>query len=184
MTGRLKDLMFGKDGKQILMIELNADFRTAYDELKNEELEISIKKQHPKRSLDANAYCWALCNAIAQRLSDEKQTHTKEDIYRASIREVGIYKDFEWTPEDAKTLRHAWEMLGTGWITEQVDFSQDGERLIIRCYYGSSRYNSKQRARLIDNLIQDCHELGIPTDTPEKIAEIKSLWAQAPAEKE
>lgn len=43
MTGRLKDLMFGKDGKQILMIELNADFRTAYDELKNEELEISIK---------------------------------------------------------------------------------------------------------------------------------------------
>lgn len=71
-------------------------------------------------------------------------------------------------------------MLGTGWITEQVDFSQNGKFVTIRCYYGSSQYNTKQMSRLIDNLVQDCISLGIPTETPEQIEKIKSLWANAP----
>ena len=36
-----------------------------------------------------------------------------------------------------------------------------------------------QGRRLIDNLIQDCQQLGITTGTPDEIAKIKSLWAEA-----
>ncbi len=87
------------------------------------------------------------------------------------------------SPEDAKTLRHAWEMLGTGWITEQVDYMPDGTNVVVRCYYGSSQYNTKQMSRLIDNLVQDCKAVGIETDTPEEIERIKYLWAQEPKKK-
>lgn len=181
MIGRLKDITFTRSGEQIISFSTKSDYTEEFDSLKDCDVDVEIKKHRQKRSLDANSFCWVLCNKIADKLAEEDGKNTKESVYREAIREIGIYKDFcDLSPDDAKTLRTAWEMLGTGWITEQVDFSQDGSRVTIRCYYGSSRYNTKQMSRLIDNLIEDCKALGIPTETPEQIEKIKSLWAQAP----
>lgn len=182
MTGRLKDLTFGRNGEQIISLAVRSDYREEFDNLKDCDVDIEIKKHRKSRSLDANNYCWKLCSMIADKLSDDGEITTKEDVYRESIRQVGVYKDFDLPPDDAKTLCHAWKMLGTGWTTEQVDFSHDGKCVTTRCYYGSSTYNTKQMSRLIDNLVQDCQALGIPTETPEQIEQIKSLWAQAPKE--
>ena len=181
MTGRLKDLSFGRNGEQIITLAVKADFTEQFDELKDFDVDIEIKKHRKMRSNEANKYCWVLCEKIAQRLSDEKVKHTKIDVYREAIREIGVWVDKELDPDTAKTFSTAWEMLGTGWLTEQVDYSKNGENVIIRFYYGSSRYNSKQMSRLIDNLVQDCQELGIETDTPEQIAKIKALWAEEDA---
>ena len=181
MTGRLKDLSFGRNGEQIITLAVKADFTEQFDELKDFDVDIEIKKHRKMRSNEANKYCWVLCEKIAQRLSDEGVKHTKLDIYRDAIKEVGVWKDVELDPDAAETLSVAWEALGSGWLTEQTDYSQDGESVIVRFYYGSSRYNSKQMSRLIDNLVQDCQELGIETDTPEQIAKIKALWAEEEA---
>ena len=86
---------------------------------------------------------------------------TKNDIYIQKVREIGPFKDFILTEDEAKTFRIAWERLGTGWPTEQVDYDRDGERLVIRAYYGSSTYNTKQMSRLIDSIVQDCKDAGI-----------------------
>ena len=88
-----------------------------------------------------------------------------------------------YAPDDAKTLRTAWEMLGVGWVTEQVDFAPDGENVVVRCYYGSSKYSRKQMGRLIDNLVQECETLGIEHRPPDEIEKLKSLWASAPTER-
>ena len=181
MIGKLKDLHISRTGENILMISTRSDVGEMFDELKDYDVDIEIKRHREKRSRDANNYCWILCEKIADKLQNEDIRQTKETVYREAIRHVGVYKDFpNMSPDNAKTLRAAWEALGTGWLTEQVDYSQDGENVTIRCYYGSSRYNTKQMSRLIDNLVQDCKELGIPTETPEEIERIKSLWAQAP----
>lgn len=160
--------------------ESEAEAISCYEELKHaEKLTIKISVYREKRSLDANSYFWVLCGKLAKKLSNDKVKYTKEDVYRKAIKEVGIYKDFAGLSQsDAKTLRHAWELLGTGWITEQVDFMPDGENVIIRCYYGSSQYNTKQMSRLIDNIVQDCQAVGINTMTPNQIAEMLSLWEQ------
>lgn len=181
MIGKLKELSFTRNGEQILSVVLKSDVSELFDELKDFDIDIEIKKHRAKRSLDANAYCWLLCGKIADKLADDDTRNTKESVYREAIRQIGVYKDFQnLSSDDAKTLCTAWGMLGTGWITEQVDFSQNGEFVTIRCYYGSSQYNTKQMSRLIDNLVQDCISLGIPTETPEQIEKIKSLWANAP----
>ena len=96
------------------------------------------------------------------------------------MREVGPHKDFTLTQGEAKTFRVAWERLGTGWPTEQVDFDRDGDRVVIRAYYGSSTYNSKQMSRLIDSIVEDAKEIGIETLPPEKLAAMKEEW-DAPA---
>lgn len=183
VIGRLKDLTFGRNGEQIITLTVRTDFSEQFDELKDVDVDIEIKKHREKRSLNANAYCWILCAKLAEKLSDDHVIHTKEDVYRDAIREIGVFIDKELDPETAKTFSTAWSMLGTGWLTEQVDFSQNGENVVMRFYYGSSRYNSKQMSRLIDNLVQDCQALGIEVETPEQIEKLKSLWAQAPKEK-
>ena len=182
LTGKILDMSLDfMSGKPKLTLELNGQqaAKYLYDELHQEEkLSIKFSKYRKKRSLDSNSYCWVLCDRLAKKLSDTtKVKHTKEDIYRNAVRECGISKDFkDLTQTDAKTIRHAWEMLGTGWLTEQVDFMPDGNNVVIRCYYGSSTYNTKQMSRLIDNLVQDCQAVGIPTETPEEINNMLSLW--------
>ena len=124
-----------------------------------------IQPAKKTRSTEANAYMWALCAEIA-----EATRMDKDDVYRNAIRRSGIYRDFPpLDPGSASTLRTAWEKLGTGWITEQVDYGMDGETVIIRCYYGSSTYNTKQMSRLIDDLAQDARDLGLETYEDEKI---------------
>lgn len=146
----------------------------AIREAKPEAVSLEVRKQTKKRSLDANAYCWALLERLAEVLG-----RSKDDLYREYIKSVGVYRDFHLLPEEAESLRTAWGLLGTGWITEQVDYTPDGEHLLIRAYYGSSRYNSKQMARLIDSIVEDCKDQGIETLTPSELASMKEAWGRA-----
>ncbi len=78
----------------------------------------------------------------------------------------------------AETLQKAWSMHGIGWFTEVVDYLPNQTGYLVRCYYGSSCYNSKQFSRVLDAVIQDAQALGIDTRTPEEINNMLSLWEQ------
>lgn len=119
---------------------------------------------------------WELCDKLAQKLSDEHTSYTKEEIYRDAIREVGVWQDDEVEPAKVKWRSTAWSELGTGWISERVDFTADGKREVIRFYYGSSRYNQKQMSRLIDCIVEECKQQGIETMTPNELEELKQKW--------
>ncbi len=183
LTGKIIDMSFDYgSGKPRITLEINEKI-AASDKFENlrkfDKLVVKISKYRKKRSTDANSYFWVLCTQLAESLSDEKTIYTSEDIYRQTIRESGIHRDFPNLSKDqAKTLQTAWKKQGLGWFSEQVDYAQDGEKVLIRCYYGSSIYNEKQMSRLIDNIIQDCQAVGIETKTPDEIARLKSLWGE------
>lgn len=139
--------------------------------LKQKLYECILREHREKRSQDANAYMWVLLDRMAAVLGAKK-----EELYLDYIKRYGIFKDFTLTVDEAGTFRQAWQMLGTGWPTQQVDYTPDGERLIIRAYYGSSTYNTKQMARLIDAVVEDCKALDIETLPPEKLAAMKEAW--------
>ena len=136
-----------------------------------------IKEFRKKRSLDSNNYFWQLCDQIAGKLG-----RTKEDLYVEYIKEVGVFKDFHLSRDEAATFRTAWSMLGTGWPTEEVDYQQDGDNLVIRAYYGSSRYNAKQMGRIIDRAVEDAKDLGIETLTPDELARMNLDWGERAAQ--
>lgn len=154
--------------------EKNA-FMQEYDELKDlEKLTIEIKPFRARRSLDANAYCWKLIGDLAERLNAPR-----EEIYRSAIREIGGNSEIVCVKNEAvKKLRQGWQRNGLGWQTETFPSKIAGCTNVI-LYYGSSVYDVRQMTQLIDNIVQDCKALGIPTETPAKIAEMKSLWEQA-----
>lgn len=65
---------------------------------------------------------------------------------------------------------------GIGWVCEEIGKSKIEGYTNVKAYYGSSTYNSKEMARLIDSIVEDCKLQGIPTDTPEQIAKYKEMW--------
>lgn len=134
-----------------------------------------------KRSNDANRYCWALCRDIAEAIRDGS---SDEDVYRDAIKAVGIAKDFpSMSPDNAETLMAAWRRLGIGWQAEVVDWEPDGEHQIVRCWYGSSVYNTKQMARLIDRLTQDAQAVGADTLDQQSVAALLEDWEEKHAKK-
>ena len=145
-----------------------------FDELKDlEKLTIEIKPFRERRSLDANAYCWKLISEIAERLSVPK-----EEVYRNAIREIGGNMEVVCVRNDAVLrLRQGWERNGIGWLTDTFPSKIEGCTNVM-LYYGSSSYDTRQMSRLIDNIVQDCKELGIQTDTPNEIAKMKAMWGE------
>ena len=181
LSGTIKDLSIDfLSGSAVLNLSIN-EKQTAmacFDEMHGcKKLSFKISKWREKRSNDANAYLWVLCSKLADKLSEDGVPHTKEEIYQSAVKARGIYREQGGLPLDfAKTSRTAWEMLGTGWVTEQVDFEPDGDRVIVRYYYGTSTYNTKQMSRVIDWLVLECQQQGVETKTPDQIANMLSLW--------
>lgn len=125
-------------------------------------LSIEAKKYREKRSLSANAYFWVLCDKIAKALGS-----TKETIYLLMLHDAGVFVDLEVIPEAVEMLRRTYrytEVLGTD------------EKVMVRCYIGSSGYDSEEMSHLIDHTVTEAKALGIETLTPDELQEMLSTW--------
>ena len=65
MTGRLKDLSFGRNGEQIITLAVDADFTERFDELKDFDVDIEIKKHRKMRS---NCIIRSVCPTLVSRI--------------------------------------------------------------------------------------------------------------------
>lgn len=167
MKGRIKDYSFSFDGHQRVTFELDEDFRQTFEDLKETDVDITVKKYRKRRSLDANAYAWVLVDKIA-----EKRSMTKTEVYRSAIREIGGVSDIVCVQDKAvEQLISAWKRNGLGWQAETMPSKiPNCTRVIL--YYGSSTFDTKQMSLLIDSLVQDAKAIGIET-MPEE--QLKSL---------
>lgn len=140
---------------------------------KDIELDIDIKTFSAKRTKNANAYCWVLCDEISKALHNGE---TRVDVYRKAIREVGIFRDIDLRADAARTMMKGWEGNGIGWFSEKVDDSEFEGFELIRFYFGSSVYNKKQMARLIDWIVEEAKDQGIEVLTDQELSLLKDGW--------
>ena len=124
------------------------------------ELSVEIKPYRARRSLDANAYCWVLCQKLSEKLNC-----TKEDVYKEAIRKAGQFDFIAVTDKATEQFIKAWQSKGLGWYAEALESKIDGCKKIM-VYYGSSVYDSKEMAHLIDYIVSECKEQGIETLPP------------------
>lgn len=173
MLGRLKDLSMNMDGTQDVRITIDADLSEMFYDLKDCDVDVEIKKHYKKRSLDANAMCWYIIDQIA-----EKTKERKSDIYRHAIKEIGGVSDIVCVKEEAVgMLTRGWTDHGIGW---QVDVMPSRIRGCknVTLYYGSSMFNAKQMADLIDSVMQEAEQQGIVTPSREKRDELIQQWGR------
>lgn len=130
---------------------------------------LSLEQQKRRRSLNANAYCWVLCQKIA-----EKVGATKEAVYRKNISEVGSFEVVEVASAAVPRFIKRWHGNGLGWIAEPYQ-EKNGFTTVI-AYYGSSTYSTAEMARLIDALISEAKSVGVETLTPDELERLKTSW--------
>lgn len=171
MLGRLKDALRGRSGEWVVSFTTTTDVTELFGELEGKDVTIEIKKYSKRRSLDANGYAWVLIDKIAEKTGEKKT-----DVYRQAIREIGGVSDVVCVTDKAvDRLREGWAKNGIGWQTDTLKSKVPGCTNVI-LYYGSSVYDSKQMAQLIDSLIQEAEGLGIPTITDKEAEKLLGTW--------
>lgn len=177
VSGRITGANIGfMTNKPSLILEINerSEFKALVDELADKDkLSIEIKPYRERRSLDANAYFWVLCDKLAEKLRK-----SKTEIYRELIREIGGVSETVCVLDSAvERFRANWQAKGLGWQTEATE-SKIAGCTNVTVYFGSSTFDREQMARLLDLTIQECREQNIPTETPDQIAEMKARWGE------
>lgn len=168
-----------KDGCLCLKVENRALARRFCIEARKDKRYVAeIKEYRPKRSLDANAYCWVLLGKLAAKLMIPDV-----ELYRELVPHVGDnFQMFTLTREEAETLKTFWGMGQKGWPVFDLGESGVPGYVTLQCYYGSSVFDTAQMARLIDLVVAECKEQDIETLPPEKLSLLKEAWhAEHPA---
>ena len=153
VTGNLIDLSLDFiTRKPKITLLLESTDMSILEQLNGLKLNIELSKWYKKRSLDANAYAWVLLGKLQDALNIPK-----EEIYRSMIKDVGDYEVIPIKNEAVDKFQRAWRKNGLGWITDTTKSKLEGYTNVI-AYYGSSSYDTKAMARLIDLITQECIE--------------------------
>ena len=135
---------------------------------------VEIKQYKAKRSLDANAYFWVLVGKLSAVLNVPPK-----EIYQELIKGVGDnYTVLPIKTEAVSDWRQIWGHNGEGWICDDLGKSKLKGFTNVRCFYGSSMYDSAQMSRLINLTIDECKKQGIETATPDEIKKLLDMWKE------
>ena len=175
-TGIINDLSIDiKTRKAKISLVLDTKQLDIVERLKNEnKLNIELKKYRKKRSLDANAYCWVLCDKIAKELSKDGTPVTKDVVYKDAILQIGTFEPMIIQEKAFDNFKRIWEKQGLGFLIQEV--SRKDKCIKVNCYYGSSTYDSKEMCLLIELLIDMAKNLGIETKPQEEIDSLLRSW--------
>lgn len=176
LTGTITKInMNYQNRKPIVELELDTNDFAPIEELsKLEKLTVVIKKWFKKRSLDANAYLWVLADKIAKKLSDEGSVVTKEDVYIDAIKQMGVFESLIISEKAFDHFKLIWEKQGLGYVIEEERRKDNCIR--IKCYYGSSSYNTKEMSYVINLLVEAAKNYGIETKTEQEINSLLNSW--------
>lgn len=144
------------DGQVEITFTATKSVLRAFEGLNDKPLAVTVKEYREKRSLSQNSYLWVLLDKLAEKLK-----RGKEDIYKEYIRDCGVFEILPVRNDAAERFIKLWQARGLGWVCEDLGESKLNGYTKLIAYYGSSTYTSKEIARLIDAVINDCTEFGI-----------------------
>lgn len=136
--------------------------------------EFELKEFKEKRSLNANAYCWVLCDKIAKELSKDGTVTTKEIVYKDAITQIGSFEPMIIEEKAFENFERIWSRQGLGFIVQEV--SRKDKCIRVNCYYGSSTYNTKEMSLLINLLVELAESLNIETKSENEINSLLEKW--------
>ena len=177
IQGRPKEMYRDRDGKHWIITfiadgNVNGD---VFDELSRVDCDIEVRKHRNIRSKNANSYFHVLVNKIA--------AETGESDEEVKIRLITSYGALART-EDGKLLMFVLpqDADATDYYKYAVLYDQREINGTVcnmwKVYKDSHKMDTKEMARVIDGAIAEAKELGIETDTPKQIEEMKKKWAE------
>ena len=129
---------------------------------KSKIYDVEIKQHREKRSLNANNYCWKLCTEIASALNTDK-----DSVYLTMLKRYGV--------SDKIVVRSYVDITGYDIKYYEKDDST-GTWDYYKIYKGSSKYDTKEMSILLNGIVSECKEMGIPTKEDLEIERMIKEW--------
>lgn len=123
-----------------------------------------IKERKEKRTLTQNAYYWVLVNELANCLRKSKEEVHFDMLKDYSQVELITVK----SNVDIKGFVRYYEFEREANISE-IKFN------VYKVYKGSSEMNKKEFSVLLEGIIQEAKQQGIPTLTPSEIEKLRYI---------
>lgn len=133
-----------------------------------------LKEYKEKRSKDANAYCWVLCDSIAKALTTPEAVITKDIVYKDAILQIGTFEPMIIEEKAFENFKRIWSKQGLGFLVQEV--SRKDKCIKVHCYYGSSTYDSKEMSLLIELLVDLAKSLNLETKPQAEIDSLLRSW--------
>lgn len=164
--GTITNISRSLEGEYNLTISTKSNI-SSLQELKEETLDVEVKKHREKRSLNANALFWSCLNKIASAMRTDNWS-----VYLLMLKRYGQYTYICVKPDAVEGVKKQWrecEELG------EIDIN--GQKAVqLLCYYGSSTYNTQEFSVLLDGVISEMKELGLPTPEDEELERTLEQW--------
>ena len=139
---------------------------------KGKSLEVAIRQFRKKRSLDANSLAWVLISKIAEVIHS-----SKEEVYIQMLTRYG-----QREPQLLSVIAEGAPMIyraTNGHCVEVGESELNGKTFKhLAILIGSSEYDTKQMAVLIDGIISECKLLDIETMSDRELQSLKQAWGR------
>ena len=140
----------------------------------DKDVDVKIELHRETKTDQQRKYFWTL---VKELRSNMKNGQTENDVYLQLLRIYGT-SDLISIPSDQVHLARACYRIVE--VQNREEFvNKENERItvcILRCWKGLSEYGTNEACMLIDGAVEECKNLGIPTDTPDEIRKMKELW--------
>lgn len=156
LKGRLKNLNYSLEGKPQATFELERylDINRIGEIEEEDLLNLNISNARKSRTLDQNNLLWAIISDIDKKINGIPSEVTRWDLYVAGIEEAGV--EFQDVQIPKRSLGIFTQAFRAYKILDEKD-----DQILLRCYVGSSKFDTKQMGNLIDYFIKKASEVGV-----------------------
>lgn len=172
-----------QSGDGILMITIPKDQKSLYDKIRAYEDDkpkvMTIKHYKEQRSLDSNSGFWVMCDRIGKKLGNNKN-----NIYVELVKEFGVFDDVILIAEAQETYERRHNKSSSVDFDKDISLCEVVERykkgqqewVKLRCYAGTSTYESDEFKPLLDGTIEKAKDMGIPFFSKRELEQMALLW--------
>lgn len=175
-TGKIKDISM--PDPNTIDILISTDNLTIMEELEKQrnsqkDMSIEIKRIYNRRSLDANAYFHFLVNEIARKLNaSNEEIKIKMNLRYGTVERdnshqcVGV--KIPANVDIKKFYKYA------KWFGDCIEGGIKFNKYLF--YKQTHTLNTKEMSDLIEGVVQECIDMGIPVKTEKEIKDMVNNW--------
>ena len=121
-------------------------------------LDIEVKPYKSKRSTEQNRLMWEMLDMLSEKANNKRDSEAVWETYIIMLERFGAkYEYLMALPEAEKMLQ---EQFRASVKIEEREYN--GKVMnIYKCYYGSSKFNTKEMTEFINSIQDELKELGI-----------------------
>lgn len=141
---------FDKDEFESLLPELEALIKKKRE---GRNIVLGIEEKPEPRSVSANSKMWKMLRELSLKLYT-----SQDELYIYYISNFGFYEERFISPSDMPMIQKNYRYVE---VKNEID-TEDGKKLYIHAYKGTSQYSKKEFSYFLDMIQEDAKEQGIP----------------------